>query len=105
MTVWLTIVGMALVTIAARAPALLALRGEIAPWLQRWLRFVPVAMFTALILPALIVRSNGETATLVLGPALPAGIVGALVAWRNGNMLLTLAAGMATFWVLRWFGW
>ena len=29
---------------------------------------------------------------------------GALVAWRGGNVLLTLLAGMATFWALRWLG-
>ena len=103
MTIWLTILGMALVTYATRAIMLLALRGEVAPWLQRWLGYVPVALFTALILPPLLL-SGGERPALVLGPALPAGVVGALVAWRSGNVLLTIAAGLAAFWLLRWAG-
>jgi branched-subunit amino acid transport protein len=103
MTIWLTILGMALVTYATRVIMLLALRGEVAPWLQRWLDYVPVAVFTALILPPLLL-SSGERPTLLLGPALPAGIVGALVAWRTGNVLLTIAAGLAAFWLLRWAG-
>src|SRR5215217_7678107 len=104
MIIWLTIVGMALVTYAARVATLLALRGEIAPWLRRWLGFVPVAVFSALILPPLLLQTSGDTRSLVIGPALPAGVIGALAAWWSGNVLLTILAGMVTFWLLRWLG-
>ena len=104
MTIWLTIIGMALVTYATRASAMLLLRGELAPWLQRWLAYVPAAVFVALILPPLLTVTRGETRVLALGPALPAGVVGGLVAWRSGNVLLTIIAGMASFWALRWLG-
>jgi branched-subunit amino acid transport protein len=30
--------------------------------------------------------------------------VGGLVAWRSGNVLLTIVAGMLVFWALRWAG-
>jgi branched-subunit amino acid transport protein len=101
--IWLTILGMALVTYATRVIMLLALRGEVAPWLQRWLGYVPVAVFVALILPPLLL-GPGERPALVLSPALPAGVVGALAAWRTGNVLLTIAAGLAVFWLLSWAG-
>src|SRR3712207_1783134 len=104
MTIWLTILGMALVTFATRVTMMLALRGEVAPWLRRWLGYVPVAVFTALIVPPLLLRADGATRACALGPALPAGLLGALVAWRTGNLLLTIAAGMVTFWLLRWAG-
>ncbi|MFL5800433.1 MAG: AzlD domain-containing protein [Roseiflexaceae bacterium] len=103
MIIWLTILGMALATYATRAVALLALRGEVAPWLRRWLGYVPVAVFTALVLPPLLLAPSAPP-TLMFGPALPAGVVGALVAWRTGNVLLTIGAGLATFWLLRWAG-
>ena len=103
MAVWLTILSMALVTYATRVIMLLALRGEVAPWLQRWLGYVPVAVFTALILPPLLI-GPGERPALMLGPALPAGVVGALVAWRSGNVVLTIAAGLVAFWLLKWAG-
>jgi branched-subunit amino acid transport protein len=103
MTIWLTIIGMAIATYATRAVALLALRGELAPWLRRWLDYVPVAVFTALVLPPLLLTSS-EPAALTIGPVLPAGVAGALVAWRSGNVLLTIGAGLAIFWVLRWAG-
>ena len=104
MTIWLTIIGMALATYATRVVTMLALRDEVAPWLRRWLGYVPAAVFTALILPPLLLREDGGARALAIGPALPAGVVGALVAWRSGNILLTIAAGMAAFWALRWMG-
>jgi branched-subunit amino acid transport protein len=104
MIIWLTILGMALATYATRVGTMLALRGEIAPWLRRWLGYVPVAVFSALIVPPLLIQSRGDTRSLAIGPALPAGLVGALVAWRSGNVVLTILAGMLTFWLLRWLG-
>jgi branched-subunit amino acid transport protein len=104
MTIWLTILGMALVTALVRVVPLLALRGEMAPWLRRWLGFVPPAVFAALILPPLLLRDAEAGRVLALGPALPAGLVGALVAWRTSNVLLTMLAGLAAFWAARWLG-
>lgn len=104
MTIWLTIVAMALVTYATRVTMLFALRGEIAPWLRRWLSFVPVAVFTALIVPPLLLQTRVGTTTLVLGPQLVAGLVGALAAWYTRNVLATIGAGLVTFWALRWLG-
>jgi branched-subunit amino acid transport protein len=104
MTTWLTLFGMALVTYASRVITLFALRGEVVPWLRRWLGFVPVAVFTALVVKPLLTRDVAGSAALAVGPALPAGIVGGLIAWRTGNVLATIAAGMAAFWALRWLG-
>ena len=104
MNIWLTIIGMAVVTYVSRVTMLLALRGEVVPWLRRWLSYVPVAVFTALILPPLLIQSSNSSAALVISAALPAGLVGALVSWRTGNVLLTIVAGLMTFWMLRFFG-
>ncbi|HEU5089676.1 MAG TPA: AzlD domain-containing protein [Roseiflexaceae bacterium] len=104
MTIWLTIAGMALVTLAVRALPLLALRGTVAPAWRRWLDEIPVAIFTALIIPALLVQAPSGVAQVSFGPAVPAAIVAALVAWRSGNVLLTLVAGMLVFWLVRWVG-
>jgi len=104
MIIWLTILGMSLATYATRVTTMLALRSDVAPWLRRWLGYVPVAMFTALILPPLLLSEQAGAKILALGPALPAGLVGGIVAWRTANVLLTIVAGLATFWALRWVG-
>jgi branched-subunit amino acid transport protein len=103
-TIWLTILGMALATYATRVTMMLALRREVAPWLQRWLGYVPVAVYTALILPPLLMSEGNGLRAVAIGPALPAGLAGGLVAWRSGNVLLTIVAGMLVFWALRWAG-
>lgn len=71
-------------------------------WLRRALRFVPAAALAALVFPAL--THPAGTLDLSLGNVrLLAGLVGALVAWRTRNVLLTLAAGMLALWVLQLF--
>lgn len=100
MSIWITLLGMGLVTLATRAIPLLTMRGELPVWLARWLSSVPVAVFTALALKPLAV-SEGTTPQLMAGAPLIAGIIGGFVAWRTSNVLATIVAGMATYWAIR----
>jgi len=100
MITWLTILGMGLVTYAIRL-SLIALLGrmDVPPLVRRGLRFVPPAVLSAIIFPELLTPAG----TLDVSPAnvrLLAGILSALVAWRTKNVFLTIAAGMATVWIL-----
>lgn len=66
---------------------------------RRALRFVPAAVLSALIWPAVLV-SDGS---LHLDPdnlRLIAAVVAALVAWYTRNVLYTIVAGMGTLWAL-----
>lgn len=91
---WLTIIGMGLITYALRLPMILLLgRLEIPPLMRRALRFVPPAVLSAIILPELLL---GGWMRLV------AGAVAALIAWRTKNVLATLAGGLVTLWILGW---
>lgn len=69
--------------------------------LQRGLRYVPAAVLSALVLPGLV--QPGTTAGVDLA-RLGAGAVALLVAWRTHGALATVAAGMATLWLLRGAG-
>lgn len=100
MNIWLTIIGMALVTYATRVIPLLTLRGAPSPRVERLLRYVPPAIFAALIVPALV-APNGRVA---LGLDLWAGLIGAIVAFRTKNMALTIIAGLLAFALLRALG-
>lgn len=63
------------------------------PLLQRGLRFVPPAVFAALVAPELLLAKG----SLSLSPGnekLVAGIVAAVVAWRTRNTLATVLVGM-----------
>lgn len=103
MIIWLTILGMATVTLATRALPLLVMRGEPPAWLARWLGLVPVAVFTALALGPLVASSSANP-QFIAGPTLLAALAGALAAWRTDNVVVTIAVGMVAYWLLRLAG-
>jgi branched-subunit amino acid transport protein len=91
----------ALGTFLLRASFLTFVPAERLPdWVRRGLRYVPPAVLAALAAPAFLPATSpaGGGADLVR-PA--AALVAALVAWRAGNIFLTLGAGMATLWLAR----
>lgn len=69
--------------------------------LQRGLRYVPAAVLSALVLPGLV--QPGAAVGMDLA-RLGAGVAAVLVAWRTHGALSTVAAGMATLWLLRGLG-
>lgn len=99
MNEWLLIAGMALVTFLARYPLLVLVgRIELPTNVFRALRYVPVAVMTAIIAPALL-RPDG-TLTLT-SPQLLAGVAAGVVAWRTHQLLPTITLGMGVFLLLR----
>lgn len=102
MTLWLTIIGMGIVTYAIRLSLILLLgRVEVPPVVRQALRLVPPAVLSAIIFPELLRPASGAF-DLSLGNArLLAGVLAALVAWRTKSVLLTIAVGMAALWILQ----
>lgn len=102
MSLWLTIIGMGLVTYAIRLAPILALeRLPIPPRLRQALRFVPPAVLSAIVFPELL-RPNAGPLDISLGNArLLAGLIAILVAWRTKSVLLTIAIGMGALWGLQ----
>lgn len=94
MTFWATLAGMLAVTFASRYGGL-ALRRELSPFWVRFLHFVPIGVFAALVAPALP-GDRGEWGIRVVAAALAA-----LTAWRTRQLGLAIAAGMVAFWLLR----
>lgn len=101
MRYWLLIAGMGVITFGIRG-SVIALFGrvEIPPHLRRSLRFVPPAVLTALVTPALV-RPAGAVDLSFTNTHLVAGIVAAVVAWKAKSTVLTIASGMAVLWALR----
>lgn len=94
MTFWLTVAGMVAVTYGSRLAGL-SLRAELPPFWLRFLHFVPIAVFGALVTPALAgERGEGEI-------RLVAALVTGFAAWRWKNLGVAIAAGLVVFWILR----
>jgi len=88
---------MALVTFLIRFSLIALMRRDFPPLLARWLKYVPVAVFTALVVPGLLV-SKGEVR---VGPEFLAGLVGLVVARQSKQVLPVILAGLVTYWLLR----
>lgn len=67
---------------------------------QKGLRFVPAAVFTALAVPDIFLRAGGIQLGLS-NPKAAAALVAALVAWKTRNTLLTILSGMTALHLLR----
>ncbi|MBX3055807.1 MAG: AzlD domain-containing protein [Anaerolineae bacterium] len=100
MITWLTIIGMGVITYGIRlAPVLLLERLELSPAVRQALKFVPVAVLSAIILPELIMPTGGVDVSLANGRLL-AGLLAIFVAWRTKNVLWTIVVGMVVLWLL-----
>jgi len=71
--------------------------GTVPDSIERGLRFIPPAVLSALVLPA-IVTSGGH---FEIGPPAAAGLVAILVARKTRNVFLTIVAGMAALWIIQ----
>ena len=101
MKIWLAILLIALVTFVERASFILLLsKWEMPAWFKRALRYVPVAVFPALITP-LFLRTDGALDLSFGNLKIWAGLAALLVAWRFKQLLPTIIAGMVALWLLQ----
>ena len=94
MSFWPICAGMVAVTFGSRLAGLLV-RMRLPPFWLRFLHFVPIAVFAALVAPSLE-GSRGEGGIRVTAAALAS-----VVAWRTRHLAATIAVGLAAFWLLR----
>lgn len=94
------IIGMAIATFITRigSQVLFANTGT-PPWMERWLKHVPTAFLTALIVPSLLMP-EGYIDLSLSNSYLLAGILAAFTAYRTRNVLITITIGMAAVIVL-----
>jgi branched-subunit amino acid transport protein len=94
-SVWLTMIAAGLGTFATRLSFILLLeRLKLPAWFLRSLRFVPLAVLSAIVLPELV-NPNGALDLSLRNPQLISGLLAVVVAWRTKNVILTILLGMA----------
>jgi branched-subunit amino acid transport protein len=101
-SVWGVIVAIGVVTFLIRV-SFIALFGRldtVPPRVEQALRFVPAAVLSALVAPALVTVEPTVVGTLT-SDRLVAGAVAAAVAWRTENVFATIGVGMVALWTLR----
>jgi branched-subunit amino acid transport protein len=96
---WILIISLALGTWLMRSLPIM-LHGHVPhpAWLERFLKYVPVAALTALVVPGALYVHVGGTYTIAPARVAAAGLA-LVVALRSKNVLATLVVGMAVLWL------
>jgi branched-subunit amino acid transport protein len=98
---WLSLIVIGLLTFGTRLVFIaLADRMKMPAWVERGLRFVPVAALTAILVPE-VLKPEGNLYLSLGNARLLAGVLAVLVAWRTKNVLLTIGVGMAALLILQ----
>ena len=101
--IWMVMIVCGLLTFSMR----FVMFSELAPkqlpgWLEEALGFVPVAVLTAIIVPAVIVSPDGGL-MLAGNSRLPAALIAVTAALVTRSVLVTIGSGLGSMWVLDYF--
>ncbi len=97
----LMILGMTGVTFGVRYFLFaLAERVRLAPWIEASLKFIPPAVLSAIILPAVLLP-RGEWDVSLANPYLVAAVFTTAAGILTRNLLATIAIGLASFFAFR----
>ena len=101
-TFWLVMAAVGILTFLTRLSFILLQEKWQPPALiTRGLRFVPVAVLTAIFVPEILLVEN-RLALSLDNPRLLAGIIAILVAYKTKSALWTIGFGMGAFWIITW---
>jgi branched-subunit amino acid transport protein len=102
-TLWAVIVAVGALNYLSRLSFIaLFARIPMPPAMARALRFVPAAMLTAIVVPAVAFRAPGVLELSYTNPKLLAALVAAAIAWRTRSVTATMASGMIALWLMQW---
>ncbi|MEC7496408.1 MAG: AzlD domain-containing protein [Pseudomonadota bacterium] len=101
--IWMVMIVCGLLTFSMRFVMFSDLAPKQLPsWLEEALGFVPVAVLTAIIVPAVIVSPDGGL-MLAGNSRLPAALIAVTAALVTRSVLVTIGSGLSSMWVLDYF--
>lgn len=102
--VWGAVIGLVVITVVTRSFFFLSRRALPLPgWVERGLRYAPVAALAAVVLPGVLLE-QGQWPSTAWDARWLATPVAMAYAWWRRDMLGTLLVGIAVYGVLRWLG-
>ena len=100
----LLILGMAVITVLIKAIFFILGDRLVFPvWLNHALSFVPVTVLSAIITPMILTPHGKELELNLHNPQLMASIIAVLVCLVSKRQLLTIAAGLLSFFFFQWY--
>jgi branched-subunit amino acid transport protein len=102
--IWLVMIVGGIFTFGTR---FVMLSGWVAHGLPRWLidalAFVPIAVLTAILVPAVLIDPATQQIIVIGNKRIVAAVVATIIALLTRNVIATISSGLATLWFLQWW--
>ena len=102
--IWLVMIIGGIFTFGTR---FVMLSGWVAHGLPRWLidalAFVPIAVLTAILVPAVLIDPATQQIIVIGNKRIVAAVVATIIALLTRNVIATISSGLATLWFLQWW--
>lgn len=103
--VFWTIIGMAVVTYLPRLIPTIYLSGkQLQPLFSAWLKLIPPAVLSAMLVPSLLIRGD-EVSFSLDNLFLWVALIAFPIAWKFNSLSATVLVGMGLVALGRYFGW
>ena len=101
--IWFLIIATGIFNFGTRFIMLSGIIGKKLPaWLIEALGFVPIAVLTAIIVPAVLIDPANQHIAVTDNPRLLAALIAIAVALITRQVITTIGAGLTTLWILQW---
>ena len=102
--IWLVMIVGGIFTFGTR---FVMLSGWVAHGLPRWLidalAFVPIAVLTAILVPAVLIDPATQQIVVTGNARIFAAVVATIIALLTRNVIATISSGLATLWFAQWW--
>ncbi len=102
--IWLVMIVGGIFTFGTR---FVMLSGWVAHGLPRWLidalAFVPIAVLTAILVPAVLIDPATQKIVVTGNARIVAAVVATIIALLTRNVIATISSGLATLWFVQWW--
>ena len=71
-------------------------------WLIDALAFVPIAVLTAILVPAVLIDPTTQQIIVIGNARVVAAVVATIIALLTRNVIATISSGLATLWFVQW---
>ena len=72
-------------------------------WLIDALAFVPIAVLTAILVPAVLIDPTTQQIIVIGNKRIVAAVVATIIALLTRNVIATISSGLATLWFVQWW--
>ena len=102
--IWLVMIVGGIFTFGTR---FVMLSGWVVHGLPRWLidalAFVPIAVLTAILVPAVLIDPATQQIIVIGNKRIVAAVVATIIALLTRNVIATISSGLATLWFVQWW--